>query len=43
MDANLFQGSTKAVHKILILPNLLLVVLPDLQLSLAICSGPGDE
>lgn len=42
MDANSFQGSTKAVHKILALPNLLLLVPPDPQPSLAVCSGPGE-
>lgn len=42
-DANSFQGSTKAVHKILPLPNLLRVVPPDPQPSLAVHSSPGDE
>lgn len=43
MDANSFQGLTKAVHKILPLPNLLPVVPPDPQPSLALRSSPGDE
>lgn len=43
MDADSFQGLTKAVHKILPLPNLLLLILPDPQPSLAAGSGPGDE